>query len=49
MVDWKKFTTAEFWNKKEISYQYVHFTNSALITIFGIWFYYSQQVPNVTI
>ena len=45
--DWKVLFTKDFWSKKEISYQYVHFTNSALITIFGIWFYCSQNVSNV--
>ncbi len=32
MIDWRKFVTAEFWSKKEISYQYVHFTNALFIT-----------------
>lgn len=33
MIEWKKFISKEFWTKKEISYQYVHFTNSAAIVI----------------
>lgn len=33
MVDWKKFVIKEFWTKKEISYQYVHFTNAMFITL----------------
>lgn len=31
MINWKMFFTKDFWTKKEISYQYVHFTNSMLI------------------
>lgn len=31
--NWKILFDKDFWNKKEISYQYVHFTNSAAIVI----------------
>jgi len=29
--DWKILFDKDFWSKKEISYQYVHFTNAMLI------------------
>lgn len=31
-MDWSKFISKDFWTKKEISYQYVHFTNATFIT-----------------
>lgn len=33
MIDWSKFISKDFWTKKELSYQYVHFTNSAAIVL----------------
>jgi len=36
MIDWKKFISSEFWTRKEISYQYVHFTNAAGISLLMI-------------
>ena len=48
--DWKVLFNKDFWTKKEISFQYVHFTNSALIsfvmlyivTLFNMqhWYFY---------
>lgn len=37
MIDWKKFISADFWTKKEISYQYVHFTNALFIVLILSW------------
>jgi len=38
-MDWRKFISADFWSKKEISYQYVHFTNSAAIAFVAMAIY----------
>ena len=37
MVNWKLFLTKDFWSKKEISYQYVHFTNAFFATYLAAW------------
>jgi hypothetical protein len=37
-MDIKKFVNKEFWSKKEISYQYVHFTNAAVVSYILAWF-----------
>ena len=44
--NWRILFTKDFWSKKEISYQYVHFTNSALVTIVTIWIYYTCHISN---
>jgi glycopeptide antibiotics resistance protein len=39
MIDWKKFFTKDFWSKKEVTYQYVHFTNALFIVYVCGWFF----------
>lgn len=37
MIDWKLFLTKEFWSRKEVSYQYVHFTNALFAAYLVAW------------
>lgn len=44
MIDFKKFISKDFWSKKEISYQYVHFTNACAIAYFACMIFTTPYV-----